>query len=225
MIDAITLSGVLPQVFAAEPPEGSHVWLARELTFSRGCRVVIDAASGRGKSSLLSFIYGSRTDFSGTIAFTPHTGGPAIDSATLTPARWCELRARSLAYMPQQLGLFGSLTALENVEIKNQLTATHTRAEIERMLAMLGLADRIHTPACRLSLGQQQRVAAVRAICQPFDFLLLDEPVSHLDRENNRLLADLFEREATARGAGIITTCVGQLLLLPPSPSAITLSL
>ena len=65
-----------------------------------------------------------------------------------------------------------------------------------------------------MSLGQRQRVAAVRAVCQPFDFLLLDEPVSHLDETNNRILASLLQEEADERGAGIISTSVGNPLLL-----------
>ena len=69
-------------------------------------------------------------------------------------------------------------------------------------------------PAARLSVGQQQRVAAIRAVCQPFDFLMLDEPVSHLDDQRNRTVAEIFDEEARTQGAGIITTSVGHRLLL-----------
>ena len=82
------------------------------------------------------------------------------------------------------------------------------------MLAALGLADRISTPASRLSIGQQQRVALVRTICQPFDFILLDEPVSHLDEENNLLAAEMIEEVAAAQDAGIIVTSVGNPLAI-----------
>ena len=65
-----------------------------------------------------------------------------------------------------------------------------------------------------MSIGQQQRVGIIRALCQPFDFILLDEPVSHLDEENNRRAARMIAGEALRQGAGIITTSVGNPLLL-----------
>lgn len=65
-----------------------------------------------------------------------------------------------------------------------------------------------------LSIGQQQRVAVVRALCQPFDFMLLDEPVSHLDERNNRAVADLVDEEAKACGAAVVATSVGYSLRL-----------
>ena len=65
-----------------------------------------------------------------------------------------------------------------------------------------------------MSFGQQQRVAAVRALVQPFDFLLADEPVSHLDDANAAVLADIMAEEAARRGAGLIVTSVGRQLPL-----------
>ncbi|MDE6169730.1 MAG: ABC transporter ATP-binding protein, partial [Duncaniella sp.] len=63
-------------------------------------------------------------------------------------------------------------------------------------------------------IGQQQRVAIVRALCQPFDFLLVDEPVSHLDARNNAAVASLIAEEASSRSAAIIATSVGNKLTL-----------
>ncbi len=65
-----------------------------------------------------------------------------------------------------------------------------------------------------MSIGQQQRVAIIRSICQPFDFILLDEPVSHLDEDNNRIAAAIIGREAERQGAAIVSTSVGNPLLL-----------
>ena len=77
-----------------------------------------------------------------------------------------------------------------------------------------GIDSRRNYPVGRMSIGQQQRAGIIRAICQPFDFILLDEPVSHLDEENNRKAAEIIMAEAQRQGAGIISTSVGNPLLL-----------
>lgn len=206
---------MLPQVFRSSEPCGSQVWRS-ELTFGRGCRVCIAAESGHGKSSLLSFIYGNRSDYDGSILFD------GKDIRTFGIADWCRIRRQHIALLPQELRLFPELTALENIDIKNRLTGYQSRARIVEMLGILGIADRADYPCGRMSVGQQQRVAIVRALCQPFDFLLLDEPVSHLDERNNRLVAALVQEEASRLGAGIISTSVGNPLLLD-SPTEIAL--
>ena len=86
---------------------------------------------------------------------------------------------------------------------------------IERLLEAAGIADKRDTPAGKLSFGQQQRVAFIRCLCQPFDFILLDEPVSHLDAANGEILSALLLEGAQAQGAGIIVTSVGSRLRLP----------
>lgn len=206
-IGSITLEAVLPVVFSAEPPSDSGVWL-RKVCFERERFYCIEAASGAGKSSLCSYIYGTRNDYSGRL-FIGDT-----DAATIKPEQWQHLRRMHLAYVPQELGLFGTLTALENIELKNRLTGYTQRRQIERWLEQLGIAERADWPAERLSVGQRQRVALIRALCQPFDFLLLDEPVSHLDSTNNRLVAEMIAAEARRQGAAVISTSVGNPLIL-----------
>ncbi len=82
------------------------------------------------------------------------------------------------------------------------------------MLQRLEVDWKADSPAGRLSVGQQQRVAIIRALCQPFDFLLIDEPVSHLDARNNRTVAQLIEEEAAACSASVIATSVGNKITL-----------
>jgi len=171
--------------------------------------MLIEAESGTGKSSLCAFIYGSRTDYSGTITMN------GTDIRSFSVAQWCKLRQRALAYLPQEMHLFPELTVIENIDIKNRLTGTKSHSEIMDMLDELELAHKANQPAGRLSVGQQQRVAIVRALCQPFDFLLADEPVSHLDERNNAAVAAMIAREAATRGAGIIATSVGNKIKLP----------
>ena len=126
--------------------------------------------------------------------------------------RWCALRREALAYLPQEMRLFGELSVMDNIMVKNRLTSYRSESEVMGMLDRLELAHKAGEPAGRLSVGQQQRVAIVRALCQPFDFLLVDEPVSHLDVRNNATVASLIVEEATARQASVIVTSVGNKL-------------
>ena len=124
--------------------------------------------------------------------------------------------------LPQEMRLFPELTVLDNIQLKNNLSGWKTVKEIEGMLTDLGVADKLNTPVAKLSIGQQQRVAIVRTLCQPFDFIFLDEPVSHLDETNNKIVAELVDSEAKKNNAGIITTSVGNHLLLD-SPQFVNL--
>lgn len=201
----IQVNNTLPKVFAGQTGIHSDVW-HKSLTLERGKRYLISAESGTGKSSLCSYIYGYRRDYSGTIAFDGQ------DITALTVAQWCEMRQRHIAYLPQDMRLFDELTAMENVELKNRLTGFKTRSEIEELFGTLNIPDKMNSLASKLSIGQKQRVAIIRALCQPYDFIILDEPVSHLDDENNRIVASLVTREADKQGAAVIATSVGNHL-------------
>lgn len=210
-INTIKLQQVLPRVFVGAENDShvhvSEVWL-RDLTLTRPGHYLVEAESGTGKSSLCSFIYGNRRDYIGRIFFND------TDISTLSIKQWCEIRRTSLAILPQEMKLFPELTALENIMIKNRLTNHYKEDYIMSLLERLEIPDKAHQPARRLSVGQQQRVAIIRALCQPFDFIILDEPVSHLDSRNNLTVARLIAETAAANHAGIITTSVGNALSL-----------
>ena len=201
----IALHNTLPRVFVGHDGIHSEVW-QQDIKLEHGKRYLISAESGTGKSSMCSYIYGYRQDYSGSITFDD------VDIRTLTVAQWCDVRQRHIAYLPQDMRLFGELTAMENVELKNRLTGFKSKDEIDRLFDVMGLSDKRDSLASKLSIGQQQRVAIIRTLCQPCDFILLDEPVSHLDEENNRLVAHLIVEEASRQGAGIIATSVGNHL-------------
>ena len=115
-MESITLQQVLPDAFAGNPePPKSDLWL-HDVTFRKGEYYLVEAASGTGKSSLCSFLYGARTDYAGRILFD------AADCRTLSVAQWGELRRRSLSMLFQDLRLFGELTVAENLALKNELT-------------------------------------------------------------------------------------------------------
>lgn len=212
MINKITLCNTLPQVFTGMENEApvslSQVWL-QEVEFTRPGYYMIEAESGTGKSSLCSYIYGSRGDYSGSILFDGR------DISNFSIAQWCGLRTRAIAYLPQEMQLFPELTVLENIEIKNRLTGCKPKQWILEALERLEISVKADVVAGKLSVGQQQRVAIIRALCQPFDFILIDEPVSHLDQRNNNIVAQLIQEEAQANNASIIATSVGNKINIP----------
>ncbi|MBP5514132.1 MAG: ATP-binding cassette domain-containing protein [Bacteroidaceae bacterium] len=202
-MNSIKLLKTLPQVFAQQPEIQSDVW-CQELAFEKGHLYLVEASSGTGKSSLCSYLYGHRSDYLGTIMFDER------DIRTFSISEWTRLRQKHLSLMWQELRLFTELTAWENVEIKNRLTRHKKKKEITAWFEELGIADKLHTKVGLMSFGQQQRVALMRALCQPFDLLMADEPISHLDDNNAQQMSDLMLQEVQRQGAALIVTSIGK---------------
>lgn len=207
-MNSISLNNTLPNVFLQRTDIQSDVW-RQQVSLEKGKTYLIEAQSGTGKSSLCSFIIGYRKDYDGKILFD------GKDSREFSTKDWTELRQRHISMLFQELRLFPELTAMENVEIKNSLTGFKGRKEIEGWFEALGIADKMQSPVRLLSFGQQQRVAMIRALVQPFDFLLADEPISHLDETNSQVMADIMMEEAHRQGAGIVITSIGKHMDLP----------
>ncbi|MGM0443913.1 MAG: ATP-binding cassette domain-containing protein, partial [Fibrobacterota bacterium] len=172
-------------------------------TFKPGKRVLITAESGRGKTTLLSILYGIRRDFSGTLFFDNRS------SETFSQNDWSRMRRTGLSFLFQGLRLFDSLTAAENITLKNDMTNHRTQEEIEHYFDVLGIADIRHRRADHLSFGQCQRVALIRALCQPFEYLLLDEPFSHIDEKNIEKAWNLAREICSSSGAAMLLTSLG----------------
>ena len=202
-MDKITLKDVVPEIFASREGLTSDIWL-RDFSFERGKSYLVRAESGTGKSSLCSYIYGQRGDYRGTILFDNE------DIRKYNSSKWSDIRQNSLSILFQELRLFGELTAMENVWFKNSITGFKSREEIVALFEELGIADKLNSRTEHLSYGQQQRVALIRALCQPYSFLLLDEPISHLDDKNSDIMRDVILREANKQGAGVIATSIGK---------------
>ena len=161
-MERIILKQVLPHVFSESGDVlDSDVW-KKDVTLERGQVYLIEAASGTGKSSFCSYLYGYRDDYSGQIYFDDQ------DIRRLSVSRWIDLRCHSLSLLFQELRLFPELTAWENVMIKNNLTGYKNDKEIEAFFEQLGIADKKNSLVGKMSFGQQQRVAFIRALCQPF---------------------------------------------------------
>lgn len=206
-MNRIHLRQTLPQVFADRDAITSDVWY-RDITFHKGKRYLIEAASGTGKSSLCSYVYGYRNDYQGIINFDER------NIRSLSVNDWTDIRKHSLSILFQELRIFPELTAIENIQLKNRLTNFKKRKEVLTLFEAIGIADKVNEKAGKLSFGQQQRVAFIRSLCQPFDFIFLDEPVSHLDDENGTIMGRLLTEEASRQGAGIIVTSIGKHLEL-----------
>lgn len=195
----IHLKNLIPHPIKEFGYDQSMVW-NNEITFKKGEYYQIVAHSGIGKSTLINIIYGDRKDFEGDLFFDE------TNSKTLKPKDWNRIRRTQLSYVFQGLHLFEELTLFENIQLKNGLTNHATETQIKEWIDALGLGKHLHQKAVHLSYGQRQRIAVIRAFCQPFDFILLDEPFSHLDEVNQNLLLNLIDTEAQKNNAGVIFT-------------------
>ncbi len=112
---SIHLQHTLPNVFMERTDIRSDIWL-QDVTFEKGNFYLIEAASGTGKSSLCSFIYGYRNDYRGNISFDEE------DTRNYKISHWVDVRKHTLSILFQELRIFPELTALENIHLKNGIT-------------------------------------------------------------------------------------------------------
>ncbi len=207
-METIRFSSVVPQVFSSITNQlESDIWNT-EAVFQKGHLYLVEADSGKGKSTFCSYVVGYRRDYSGHVMFDE------TDTMSFTVKDWVNVRQRHISHLFQELRLFPELTALENVEIKNAITGFKSREEIIEWFDMLGIGDKLNAKIGHMSFGQQQRVAMIRALVQPFDFILVDEPISHLDDTNSDIMAKIMMTEAKAQGAGVIVTSIGKRMNL-----------
>lgn len=199
----IRLKSVVPHVFSRCADLKSDVW-NQDVTLEKGKTYLVEAHSGRGKSTFCSYLIGYRQDYTGELLFddTPTT--------TFSMKQWVDVRRSGISHLFQELRLFPELSARDNVMIKNSLTHHVTASQVNQWFEMLGISDKLDTPIANMSFGQQQRVALMRALAQPFDFLVVDEPISHLDDDNAAVMASLMMEEARRQGAGVIVTSIGK---------------
>ena len=202
-METISLHNTLPQVFSQRTDINSDIW-KQDVIFEKNHLYLVEANSGTGKSSLCSYIFGYRHDYEGTILFDKN------DVRDFSVSQWLKIRQTSLSLLWQELRLFPELSAMENIEIKNNLTRFQSMEQIRHWFDLLGISDKYDAKIGRMSFGQQQRVAMIRSLCQPFDFIFVDEPISHLDDTNSRIMGDILMEEAKKQGAGVIVTSIGK---------------
>lgn len=194
------LSNVVPQPLAETPGginPGSRIFNSI-CVFEKNKNYLVVAPSGRGKSTLLHIMYGLRQDYTGTVEFD----GKNVKQ--FKPDDWAATRQGPVSMVFQDLRLFPNLTALENILLKSGLTNTVSEQKIQEWAGRLGVEKNLNQTAATLSYGQRQRVAIIRSLCQPFEFLLLDEPFSHLDEKNIVKAAELIQEISEWQNAGFI---------------------
>lgn len=177
----------------------SDIW-AQNYTLEVGQRYFVAAPSGSGKTTFQHILYGLRQDYQGTVRI--HTKGAWKDIQELEIPDWAHIRQQELSVIFQDLRLFLELSALENIQLKNQLTDYQTAAQIQDMATALQIEHLLQQPCGQLSYGQRQRVAIIRALCQPFQFLIMDEPFAHLDSANIKRCCELIATACTTQSAG-----------------------
>ncbi len=184
----------------------SEIWNTK-ITFKKGKNYLITAPSGKGKSTLLHVIYGLRNDFNGEVLVYEK------DSSAFIPDQWSAIRQNKFSIVFQDLRLFPDLTAQANIQLNAELASPDKTNQIEEMAEMLGVAELLNKTCGSLSYGQRQRIAIIRALCQPFDYLLLDEPFSHLDDDNIEKASALINTEIQRQKAGLILVSLGERYL------------
>lgn len=178
----------------------SQVW-GQKLVIQKGEWLKIKAPSGSGKTTLIHFLYKLRHDFEGDILWDGKNIR-AIDATTLAA-----YRQQHISIVFQDLRLFPHLTARENINLKRVMQQPlYDESMIDQMAERLSIAPILSQQAATCSYGEQQRIAIIRAMMQPFDLLLMDEPFSHLDTENIERAAALIREECTKRQAAFILT-------------------
>lgn len=197
------LNNVQPAPIPPALMQNSNIW-ATDLKIQKGKRYLVTAPSGKGKSTFLHAMYGLRKDYKGTVTYD-NQNVTAFDLDD-----WATIRQGKVAIVFQDLRLFLNLSGWENIFIKSELTNTKSKSHIEAMAKRLGIYDFLNQTCGTMSYGQRQRVAIIRALCQPFDFLFLDEPFSHLDEGNIKAACALIEEVCKEQNSGYIVVSLGE---------------
>ncbi len=163
----------------------------------------LKSGSGKGKSTFAAYIMGLRHDYTGLVTINDK------NQKDISLDEWALLRQNKIAFLAQDMRLFPNLNVMENLQIKNTLTHFKTEQEITNMLETLEMDHKKSQMAGTLSLGQQQRIALIRSLLQPFELLLMDEPFSHIDELNIKKALSLILDACEVQKAGYVMTSLG----------------
>ena len=162
----------------------------------KGELVVIVGPSGAGKTTLLNILGGMDTLSTGRVLLDGH------EISGLNKKQLTEYRRHDVGFVFQFYNLIGNLTALENVELANQICREPLNAE--EVLRSVGLEARSKNFPSQLSGGEQQRVAIARALAKNPKLLLCDEPTGALDYQTGKAILQLLQDTGRKTGMTVI---------------------
>jgi len=204
----LKFENVIPNPFVNLQFDATSFW-ANTWTFSKGERILLNASSGKGKTTFTHLTYGLRNDYQGNIYFD----NKSIQN--ISTENWTEIRQKKLAVVFQDLQLFSQLSVQDNFKIKASLTGEFDEKKAKELLHKVGLTNKWNEKCGILSMGQLQRVAIIRSLLQPFEWIILDEPFSHLDIENTKICMQLIEERCNEQNAGFILTTLDETTTVP----------
>ena len=162
----------------------------------KGELAVIVGPSGSGKTTILNMLGGMDTCDSGKIIVD------GCDIAGYNDKQLIEYRRFDIGFVFQFYNLIPNLTAKENVEMATQISRDSVPAD--KMLARVGLGERLDNFPAQLSGGEQQRVAIARALAKKPKLLLCDEPTGALDYVTGKMILSLLEEICRKEGMTVI---------------------
>lgn len=175
-----------------------------QLTLEKNRKAFLFGPSGCGKTTLLETLAGVLVPESGTVSVC------GAELQTMSASERDHFRAAKIGYIFQNFNLIPYLTVLENITLPLSLSSARRKKvplqdEEQIVLSMcqkLGIAEYLNKPVTELSIGQQQRVAAARALLGKPELILADEPTSSLDYDHRekfiRLLFEMCEQSQTS---------------------------
>jgi len=172
------------------------------LKLQRGESLAIVGGSGAGKSTLLHIIGTLEQPSSGEVVFDGE------DVSGWNDQKLSDYRNKNLGFVFQFHYLLNEFSALENVAMPARIAGESKQESLSRaadLLKSLGLGHRENFFPNSLSGGEQQRVAVARALIMKPGLLLADEPTGNLDKENSRIIQDLFLKVVEDYNVGLIT--------------------
>lgn len=169
-----------------------------EFEIGKGEICVVVGQSGAGKTTLLNILGGMDTLTEGKVILDGR------DISELSSKQMATYRRLDIGFVFQFYNLIPNLTALENVEIASQLSADPL--DSRKVMAEVGLEERMNNFPAQLSGGEQQRVAIARALAKNPKLLLCDEPTGALDYETGKSILKLLQD--TCRNSGMTVVII-----------------
>ncbi len=195
----IKLENIMPNPLRSIQHGKESIW-GQTTILEPQTKILLNASSGKGKSTFLSTVFGLRNDYDGSIYYDDK------NIKSLSIEEWTNIRQQRISVVFQDLQLFPKLSVKENLLLKNELTNKKSESDLLNELDLMGIKDKWNQSCGTLSMGQQQRVAIIRALSQPFEWIILDEPFSHLDEKNAQICMEMITQEVKKENAGVILT-------------------